>query len=93
MVNLAFKIQNLCLVKNHKVLLDRLTCHIPTADISLILGPNGAGKTLLLRCIVGLQIIQQELRGAVDYTERILLMLSIPLERITDPNNIMGNFG
>ena len=29
----------------------------------------------------GLEILQQELRGAVDYTERILLMLSMPLDR------------
>jgi dnd system-associated protein 4 len=40
----------------------------------------------------GLEIIQQELRGAVDYTERILLMLSTPLERIADPNNITAEF-
>ena len=40
----------------------------------------------------GLQIIQQELRGAVDYTERILLMLSTPLERIADPKNITAEF-
>ncbi len=29
----------------------------------------------------GLEILAQELRGAVDYTERILLMLSTPLDR------------
>jgi dnd system-associated protein 4 len=29
----------------------------------------------------GLEILQQELRGAVDYTERILLMLSTSLDR------------
>ena len=29
----------------------------------------------------GLEILEQELRGAVDYTERILLMLSTPLDR------------
>jgi dnd system-associated protein 4 len=40
----------------------------------------------------GLEIIQQELRGAVDYTERILLMLSTPLKRIADPNNITAEF-
>lgn len=40
----------------------------------------------------GLEIIQQELRGAVDYTERILLMLSTPLEQIADPNNITAEF-
>jgi dnd system-associated protein 4 len=40
----------------------------------------------------GLEIIQQELRGAVDYTERILLMLSTPLERIADPKNITAEF-
>lgn len=40
----------------------------------------------------GLEIIQQELRGAVDYTERILLMLSTPLERIADPNNLTTEF-
>jgi dnd system-associated protein 4 len=40
----------------------------------------------------GLEIIQQELRGAVDYTERILLMLSTPLERIADPNNLTAEF-
>ena len=40
----------------------------------------------------GLEIIQQELCGAVDYTERILLMLSTPLERIADPNNITAEF-
>ena len=31
----------------------------------------------------GLEILEQELRGAVDYTERILLMLSAPI----DPRN------
>jgi dnd system-associated protein 4 len=33
----------------------------------------------------GLEILEQELRGAVDYTERILLMLSAPIDaRNTD---------
>jgi dnd system-associated protein 4 len=30
----------------------------------------------------GLEILEQELRGAVDYTERILLMLSAPIDAL-----------
>lgn len=33
----------------------------------------------------GLEILQQELRGAVDYTDRILLMLSTPLAQTATP--------
>jgi dnd system-associated protein 4 len=35
----------------------------------------------------GLAILQQELRGAVDYTERILLMLSAPVAANADRSN------
>jgi dnd system-associated protein 4 len=43
----------------------------------------------------GLEILEQELRGAVDYTERILLMLSVPIDaRNTDSitENSSGEF-
>jgi len=40
----------------------------------------------------GLEIIQQELRGAVDYTERILLMLSTSLERSANSHHTAAEF-
>jgi dnd system-associated protein 4 len=40
----------------------------------------------------GLEIIQQELRGAVDYTERILLMLSTSLERSANSHHTSAEF-
>jgi dnd system-associated protein 4 len=38
----------------------------------------------------GLEILEQELRGAVDYTERILLMLSAPIDAL-NPDSITEN--
>jgi phospholipid/cholesterol/gamma-HCH transport system ATP-binding protein len=37
-----------------KVVLDGVTCQIPTGKISVVMGPSGTGKSVLLRHIVGL---------------------------------------
>jgi dnd system-associated protein 4 len=39
----------------------------------------------------GLDILERELCGAVDYTERILLMLSAPLDTISSNENRSPN--
>ena len=49
-----FRVQNLTLTLNDRVLIDDISCQITSGGISVILGPNGAGKSLFMRCLHGL---------------------------------------
>jgi phospholipid/cholesterol/gamma-HCH transport system ATP-binding protein len=42
---------------NH--VLEGVSCHIPTAKISVVMGPSGTGKSVLLRHIIGLLVPDQ----------------------------------
>ena len=51
---LPLKVNGLTYKKVKKTLLNKVSCTIETNGITLVMGPNGAGKTIFLRCLHGL---------------------------------------
>lgn len=50
----ALRIENLCVKKNGRHLLENISFSVEEGRIVAILGPNGAGKTTLIKAILGL---------------------------------------
>jgi ABC-2 type transport system ATP-binding protein len=57
-VTAAVSIDGLRVRRGHAVVLQDLSLDIPGGRISGLLGPSGCGKTTLMRCIVGVQLIE-----------------------------------
>jgi ABC-2 type transport system ATP-binding protein len=57
-VTAAVSIDGLGVRRGHAVVLQDLSLDIPGGRISGLLGPSGCGKTTLMRCIVGVQLIE-----------------------------------
>lgn len=51
---LPLKVYNLTCIKGKKSLLKKVSCRIASKGITLVMGPNGSGKTIFLRCLHGL---------------------------------------
>ncbi|MGE5308676.1 MAG: metal ABC transporter ATP-binding protein [Deltaproteobacteria bacterium] len=49
----CFKISDLSVAVDRKVILDRVNIHINCGELLALVGPNGAGKTTLLKAILG----------------------------------------
>jgi zinc transport system ATP-binding protein len=47
-------LNDICLVRNKRHILENVSCHINPAEILTLIGPNGAGKTSLLKVALGL---------------------------------------
>lgn len=47
-------LNDICLVRNQRHILESVSCHIDPAEIITLIGPNGAGKTSLLKVALGL---------------------------------------
>jgi zinc transport system ATP-binding protein len=45
--------ENVSVVLDHVVILDRVNAHVPKGGCTIIIGPNGAGKTTLLLALLG----------------------------------------
>jgi ABC-type transporter Mla maintaining outer membrane lipid asymmetry ATPase subunit MlaF len=54
---------SLTVVRGDKEVLHGLSFTVPRGGITGLLGPSGCGKTTLMRCVVGVQIIES---GGVD---------------------------
>jgi ABC-type multidrug transport system ATPase subunit len=55
--------ESLTVVRGDTEVLHGLSFAVPRGRITGLLGPSGCGKTTLMRCVVGVQIIES---GAVD---------------------------
>ena len=51
---LPLKVYDLSYMKGKKSLLKKVSCIIASEGITLVMGPNGSGKTIFLRCLHGL---------------------------------------
>ena len=51
---LPLKVNGLTYKKVKKTLLNKVSCTVETNGITIVMGPNGAGKTIFLRCLHGL---------------------------------------
>lgn len=79
--------ENLSLAKKNKVILQEISCAIPSKSLTVIIGPNGAGKSSLLRCLAGLEneysgeisIRHKNLRG-YSHQERTRLLAWSPAQ-------------
>ncbi|OEF08455.1 heme ABC transporter ATP-binding protein [Vibrio genomosp. F10] len=49
----AISLSNLSLTLGKKVILDKVSTHINTGELTILLGPNGTGKSSLLKMITG----------------------------------------
>jgi ABC-2 type transport system ATP-binding protein len=74
----AVDIQNLRVVRGHRLALDDVTVEIPQGTITGLLGPSGCGKTTLMRSIVGTQIVTEGIvtvlgkpAGSADLRHRV----------------------
>jgi ABC-2 type transport system ATP-binding protein len=74
----AVNIQNLRVVRGHRLALDDVTVEIPQGTITGLLGPSGCGKTTLMRSIVGTQIVTEGIvtvlgkpAGSADLRHRV----------------------
>lgn len=47
-------LEDICLVRNRRHILESVSCRIEPAEIITLIGPNGAGKTSLLKVALGL---------------------------------------
>jgi ABC-2 type transport system ATP-binding protein len=61
------EITDLVVHRGRKLVLDGISCSVPTGSLTALLGPSGSGKTTLLRCIVGVQHVTS---GTVDVLGR-----------------------
>lgn len=52
--NISLKAQNVSVVLNGHLILNKINFNLREGDIATIVGPNGAGKTTLLKAILGL---------------------------------------
>lgn len=44
---------DLSVIRQGKIILERINADVPCGSATVIIGPNGAGKTTLLRCLLG----------------------------------------
>lgn len=59
---MVIDIRDLLVVRDHKTILQDITCGVPKGRVVGLIGPSGSGKTTLMRSIVGAQTIR---RGTV----------------------------
>ena len=58
MTGLAVEIRDLHVVRGGRRAVDGVTFTVPTGQVTGLLGPSGCGKTSLMRCIVGVQVVE-----------------------------------
>ncbi|MCR5176780.1 MAG: ABC transporter ATP-binding protein [Anaerovibrio sp.] len=51
---MAVKIQDVSVIINNEIILDKISGSIPRGKVTSIIGPNGAGKSTLLRAVGGI---------------------------------------
>jgi zinc transport system ATP-binding protein len=55
--NILISLNNIFLTRNGKNILQDVSLEISTAEFVTIIGPNGAGKSMLLKTILGIEVI------------------------------------
>ena len=58
MTGLAVEVRDLHVVRGGRRAVDGVTFTVPTGQVTGLLGPSGCGKTSLMRCIVGVQVVE-----------------------------------
>ncbi len=58
MADTAIEIEDLCVVRGGRSVIDGLELRVAAGSVTGLLGPSGCGKSTLMRAIVGVQIIQ-----------------------------------
>ncbi|MEO8967084.1 MAG: ABC transporter ATP-binding protein [Solirubrobacteraceae bacterium] len=59
----ALAVIDLVVRRGGRLVLDAISCEVPTGSVTGLLGPSGCGKSTLMRAIVGVQIIES---GSVE---------------------------
>jgi ABC-2 type transport system ATP-binding protein len=81
----ALSITDLVVRRGSRLVLDAISCEVPTGSVTGLLGPSGCGKSTLMRAIVGVQIIESgsvhvlgELAGTPQLRRRVGYVTQAP---------------